>query len=186
MIRLSRTFRRGLLPVSVFFIVGIVHYVWLGAFPERDLIQSHWVAVPLVQDASWWHRYVETQSYWLGVSNALSLAFGAFALRRYREDRLCAERTLAIGSVTVSGVLAVAGCYLLGCCGSPMLMVYASVLGTAFLPWAKPLLALITLVSVSVAWWWMNRRRRCAPRCEGVSHPQKEASHPAPPHSIAS
>ena len=38
-----------------------------------------------------------------------------------------------MGGITLSGFLAVAGCYLLGCCGSPMLAVYMSLFGVSFL-----------------------------------------------------
>lgn len=91
---------------------------------------------------------------------ALSLAFAAAAFRRYREGRLCTTRNLAIGGVTFTEVLSVTGCYLLGCCGSPMLGVYVSLFGAVFIPWAKPLAALLTLLSIGVAWWWLNRRMR--------------------------
>ena len=90
----------------------------------------------------------------------MSPSFAACALRRYRERRLCAARNLAIGGVTFSGFLAVAGCFMLGCCGSPMLVVYLNLFGAAFLPLAKPLMAGVTAVSLAVAWWWLTRRER--------------------------
>lgn len=154
----ARTLRRLLLPAFVFGAVIAAHFVWLGLFPERELTQTRWVAVP-GQDGlenSWLNRYVETQSYWLGFSYGLSLAFAAAALRRYREERLCTARTCAIGGLTLSGFLAVAGCYLLGCCGSPMLGVYLSLFGAAFLPFTKPLVAVLTAVFIGGSWWWMN------------------------------
>jgi hypothetical protein len=101
--------------------------------------------------------YLQTQSYWLGFSYALSLTFAVYAFQRYREQRQGAAKNLAIGGVTFSGLLAVAGCYLVGCCGSPMLAVYLSLFGAAFLPFAKPLVALVTSISILGAWWWLNR-----------------------------
>lgn len=106
--------------------------------------------------------YVAGQHYWLGMSYAASLAFAGTALRRYRERKLCAARNLAIGSVGIAGTVAIMGCYLLGCCGSPMLGVYLSLLGAAFLPLAKPLVALLTAVLLLTGWWWMRRRERMA------------------------
>jgi hypothetical protein len=152
--------RRLILPAAVFAGVGTVHFIWSGLFPEQSPLQDQWVTIPVPHAPSWTQRYVETQSYWLGLSYALSLAFAAAALRRYREQRFCASRTLAIGGATFSGFLAVAGCYLLGCCGSPMLAVYLSLFGAAFLPLAKPLTALMTVVLVGGSWWWINRVRR--------------------------
>jgi hypothetical protein len=130
--------------------------MWVGLFPERDPAQDRWLSAPGTE-TSWLRLYLESQSYWLGYSYALALSFAAVALRRYREQRLCAARNLAIGSVTLSGFLAVAGCFLLGCCGSPMLAVYLSLFGASFLPFAGPLVAGVTTITIIVGWFWMNR-----------------------------
>jgi hypothetical protein len=55
--------------------------------------------------------------------------------------------------------LALAGCFLVGCCGSPMLVVYLSLFGAWFLPLAKPLVAVVTTISIAAAWWWMRRKQ---------------------------
>lgn len=156
----SRSVRRAVLPVGVFAAVAVIHYLWLGLFPEQDPVQARWAPVASPAAASWLTRYVETGSYWLGLSYGLSLAFAAAAFRRYREERLCPARNLAIGGVTLSGALAMAGCYLLGCCGSPMLVVYLNLFGAKFVPFAKPLVAGLTAVSLLGAWWWMDRAAR--------------------------
>lgn len=155
-----RFLRRSLLPAGVVALVMAIHFAWLGFFPERDAAQTRWVSVSGAEPSSWLTRYIEAQSYWVGMSYGMSLAFAAAALRRYRERRVCAARNIAIGGVTISGFLAVAGCYLLGCCGSPMLVVYLNLFGAAFLPLAKPLMALITAVSLTAAWWWLLLHER--------------------------
>jgi len=155
----GQKWRRILLPLGVFLGVAAAHYVWSGLFPEVDPAQARWVSLP-GSDASWLNRYQKTQGYWVGYSYALSLAFAAVALRRYREERFCSGKTLAFGGVTLSGFLALAGCFLVGCCGSPMLVVYLSLFGAGFLPLAKPLVAMITTLSIIGAWWWMKRRHR--------------------------
>ncbi|OGH61644.1 MAG: hypothetical protein A3G34_15890 [Candidatus Lindowbacteria bacterium RIFCSPLOWO2_12_FULL_62_27] len=144
-VRVKHFVLRSVLPIAVFWAVWGVHYLWLGLFPEGG------------------RSYAATQSYFLGFSYALSLAFAVWALRRYREDKLCGSRSLAIGGITFSGVLAVAGCYLLGCCGSPILVVYLNLFGAALLPLARPLVAVITLLSVAAAAWWLSRRSRREP-----------------------
>lgn len=152
------TWRRAVLPVGVFIGVAALHFVWLAIFPERDPAQARWAAV-VAANGSALLRYIETQSYWLGLSYALALAFTATAFRRYREEAFCSARTLAIGSMTFSGFFAIAGCYLIGCCGSPMLAVYVSLFGAHFLPLTKPIVAAFTTLSVVVAWWWMKMKR---------------------------
>ena len=50
------------------------------------------------------------------------------------------------------------GCFLIGCCGSPMLAVYLSLFGAKALGLGKPLMALVTLVSVNCGYWYFSRR----------------------------
>lgn len=153
--------QRALLPLAVFLAVLGAHFVWLGLFPEQNPAQSHWAEVAAIE-RSWLSEYRDGGGYWLGYSYGISLAFAAVGLRRYREQRLAASRNLALGSVSLSGVLAVVGCYMLGCCGSPMLAVYLSFFGAAFLPWAKPLVALLTTVALLVAWFFSLRCARAS------------------------
>ncbi len=154
--------RRLLFPAAVFVAVFGFHYLWRGIFPENDLAQNQWVSIAGVNPESWFERYVATQSYWLGYSYALSLTFAVYALRRYREERSCAARNMVVGGVTLSGFLAVVSCYLVGCCGSPMLAVYLTLFGAVFLPFTKPLIAGLTTITIVAAWLWMLRRQRLA------------------------
>ena len=163
MTAVKQKFQRFLLPLGVFLGVAVAHYIWSGLFPEVDPAQARWASLPGVGASSWLQRYIEMQGYWLGYSCALSLAFAAAALRRYREERFCSAKTLAFGGVTLSGFLALAGCFLVGCCGSPMLVIYLSLLGAGFLPLAKPLVAVVTTISIVGAWWWMTRHKPSSP-----------------------
>jgi hypothetical protein len=159
MSKLAYGLRRVALPVVVFVGVAVVHFVWVGLFPEENPAQQQWMAIPTTVEASWWRSYVESQSYWLGYSYALAFSFAVMALRWYREQGGCTSRNAAIGGFTFSGLLAVGGCFLIGCCGSPMLIVYMNLFGAAFLPLAKPLMAGITTVSIALAGIWMYRKR---------------------------
>jgi hypothetical protein len=157
-----RAIVRAILPLTVFGGVAAFHFVWLGLFPEKGQAEESCEGECACEAPTRLGRYMAGQSYWLGYSYAGSLTFAATALRRYRERRLCTARNLAIGGVTVSGVLAVVGCYLLGCCGSPMLPIYLSLFGAAFVPLAKPLVAGLTTLSLLAAWWWVRRQERRA------------------------
>lgn len=156
---------RLLLPLGAFLGTALAHFVWINLFPEACPPGEACACTP--EAASWWVRYVETQGYWLGFSYGLSLAFAAYAFRRFREERWRSARNAALGGLTLSGVLAVAGCWLLGCCGSPMLGVYLGLFGAAFLPFAKPLVAGVTVLSVTGTWLWMNRRGQSRASCGG-------------------
>lgn len=169
-----RALARCFLPLAVFTGVVTAHVVWLGLFPEAAQAEKWCAGGCADEGVSWLGAYIDAQDYWLGLSYGVSLAFAAVALRRYRERRLCAARNLAIGGMSLSGVLAVAGCYLLGCCGSPMLAVYVSLFGTAFLPFTKPLVAGLTIAIVLAAWWWMRRAERRAAAAPKTEEPGAE------------
>jgi hypothetical protein len=173
--RFAYVLRRGALPLVVFVGVAIVHFVWVGLFPEENPAQQQWAAIPTTVGTGWWRAYVESQSYWLGYSYALAFSFAVMALRWYREQGSCTSRNAAIGGFTFSGLLAVGGCFLIGCCGSPMLIVYMNLFGAAFLPLAKPLMAGITTVSIVAAWIWMYRKSSMA----------KNAVNPADSNEVA-
>lgn len=172
---------RLLLPLGTFLGTALAHFAWINLFPEAcPPGESCGPCAP--ETASWWGRYVGTQGYWLGFSYGLSLAFAAYAFRKFREDRLRSARNAAWGGLTLSGILAVSGCWLVGCCGSPMLGVYLGLFGAAFLPFAKPLVAGVTVLSVAGTWFWMRRRGRggaaCGPGACGCSEGEPPLAQP--------
>ncbi len=123
--------------------------------------------------------YLQGQDYYTGFSYALGAAFAAWAIGRFLRSRQAAMAAGAAGSITFVGVLLAAGCFMIGCCGSPMLSVYLGIFGAKALGIGKPLMALVSLVSVGVGYWYMSRRARkeicldssCA--CHGVPAPHK-------------
>ena len=148
------TIKHRLLTLIAFIVTLTIHYVWLGLFPETDPAQSQWVLVPV--ERSWWDLYLETESYWLSYSYALCVSFIVMASQRYLLTRCKASGKMAVGGVTLTGGLAVFGCFLLGCCGSPMLIVWINLFGAGIVPLAKPLVALLTTCSIVIAWYWMR------------------------------
>jgi len=152
------TLKHRMITLLAFVVTLAIHYVWLGVFPETDPAQSQWVLVPV--ERSWWDLYLETESYWLGYSYALCIAFIVMASQRYLLTRCQTSRRIVLGGMTYTGGLAVLGCFLIGCCGSPMLIVWINLFGAGFVPLAKPLVALITTASIVFAWLWMERRSK--------------------------
>ncbi len=146
--------------IIVFGLVFTGHAAWRITQGGTDCAPACATEVGDDACATGFDQYVATGGYWLGYSYALPLAFASVALRRYREQRMCRARTLAIGGVAFSGFLAVAACFLLGCCGSPMLAVYLSLFGAAFLPLAKLLIAAITTVLILGGSWWLRKHWR--------------------------
>ena len=143
--------------VAAFVAVLAFHVFWVTQFPDTDQAQQKWIADPTAKQVHWAAAYITGGSYWLGYSYALSLSFAAFALSRYLQNRQRSAGKLALSGFGLSGFLSVAGCFLIGCCGSPVLGVYMSLFGASFLPFAKPLVAVVTTGFIAYAWW----RLRC-------------------------
>jgi hypothetical protein len=104
--------------------------------------------------------YLQAQDYYTGFSYALGAAFAAWAIGGFLRSRQAAIAAGAAGSITFVGVLMAAGCFMIGCCGSPMLGVYLGIFGARALGISKPLMALVSLVSVGVGYLYLSRRAR--------------------------
>jgi hypothetical protein len=102
--------------------------------------------------------YLQAQDYYLGFSYALGSAFATWAVLKYLAVRQAAMAGGAAGSITLLGVLMGTGCFLTGCCGSPMLGIYIGIFGAKALGVGKPLMALVTVVSVGCSYWYLTRR----------------------------
>jgi len=150
------------LPTMGFLAVFVLNVLWYKWFPEVAPEQSRWAAVT-PDEGEWFRLYLETGGYWLSYSYALSSAFALYALSSFMKARRGAresgvEGKIAAGSMTFAGALALGGCFLVGCCGSPMLAVWISLFGAKFLPFAKPLVALVTSAMIGISWLWMVKR----------------------------
>ena len=112
--------------------------------------------------------YIHGQDYFVGFSYALSASFAAWMIVRFMAARRATSAAAAAGSLTLAGGLMVAGCLLIGCCGSPMLPIYIGLFGAKALQLGKPLMALISVVSVGCAYWCISRRSNvdnCTNKC---------------------
>jgi hypothetical protein len=102
--------------------------------------------------------YLAAQDYFLGFSYALGVAFATWAGSQFLRQRRAALAAGAAGSIGMVGLLMASGCFLLGCCGSPMLGVYLALFGAKALGAGKPLMAGITLLSTGCGYWCLSRR----------------------------
>lgn len=116
------------------------------------------------------NSYFEQKDYFLGISYALALAFLAFSFLNFWEKRKGGAGV--IGGLSLATILYAFGCFLVGCCGSPMLAVYLGLfgpsLGAKFLGLTKPIVAGLTLISVIIGYYLMQRKQTCT-SCEGDS-----------------
>ena len=150
-----------LVPAVVFVATFAAHALYVGACAASapsgwtDFGISAHVGGRLGLGAYW-----RGQDYLIGFSYALAAAFATWALSRsilFSQGRIVTAGAAA-GGVTLLGALLAGGCFLIGCCGSPMLAVYLSLFGAKALGLGKPIMALVTLVSVSCGYWCLSRR----------------------------
>lgn len=144
--------KRRFYPIAAFILAFLIHafyFAWKNLHSPDPCGQN--------ADAALLAAYFGQQEYFLGFSYALAAAFTMYALFKFAADRKRATAGV-IGGLTLTGGLYVAGCFLLGCCGSPLLAVYLSFLGASYLSFAKPLVAAITLLSVIGGYLWLERK----------------------------
>lgn len=170
---------KSLIPLAVFIAVLAVHGLWsMRAMkaPSRTVCitnaQGQCVGdetLPGTGTATLRDRfagYLSQQDYFLGFSYALAFAFAAWALLRLRQDRK-GSLVGALAGLSLGSILAAAGCFLVGCCGSPMLAVWLGLFGAKAVGLAKPVVAGVTALSVVGGYFWMRRRGPacCAGSC---------------------
>jgi hypothetical protein len=152
---------RKVLPITAGLIVFGAHIAWYVLFPESNA--SGWGnVVPSFSDSL--QTYSTSGAPWLGASYALSAAFTMYAMLIFRENRRKAAAG-AVGGLAAIGALYAVGCFALGCCGSPMLPIYLSLLGGKFAGVGGPLMFGLTLLSVGIGFLILGRKARCV--CEG-------------------
>ncbi len=168
---------------------------FVGVYAAHAFYLSRIVATPLegwanseVMDTGFLGPgpYLQGQDYCMGFSYALSAAFAVWAIGKFLRSRQTAMAAGAAGSITFVGVLMAAGCFMIGCCGSPMLGVYLGIFGAKALGFGKPLMALVSLASVGVGYWYLSRRAKkeiCLDTSCGCNSFSSEHQIPAPPET---
>jgi len=146
--------KRTLYPLITFGLVFLLHMVfsiWKASHILEQCIR--------IEKTSLLSLYFRQQDFFLGFSYALAGAFTIYALLKFLRNRSSGIAGVA-GGVTLTGLLYVAGCFLSGCCGSPMLAVYLSLFGSSFLGFTKIVVAIVTVISVIIGYVWLEKKSR--------------------------
>lgn len=171
------------LPLVVFLFVMGAHAAYLSRSTKvsQQVIcifdaQGKCVEDKVVRTAStalsWdgFERYVRQQDYFLGLAYALAFAFAVYALMHWQHSRKQAMAGAAFG-VGLGSALWAGTCFLVGCCGSPMLSVWLGLFGAKAIGLTKPLVAALT--ALSVAGGYVCLRRGCSVDCCGRCEPKE-------------
>ncbi len=140
--------KRTLYPALAFFVVVMLH----GAYSLWDA--ARWISIDKTPLFS---RYLEQQDYFMGLSYGLAAAFTVYSFMRFSTGQR-GGLTGALGGITMTGILYFGGCFLLGCCGSPMLPVYLGLFGSSYAGFTKPIVLVVTVASIGLSWLWMQRK----------------------------
>jgi hypothetical protein len=162
------------LPFATFAAVFSGHALYLRHLAA--MATAGWADVAVGEGACCgFAAYLIGQDYYLGFSYALGAAFSVWSFINYLSRRRMAMAAGAAGGVTIVGVLMAAGCFLTGCCGSPMLGIYATWFGINAIGVGKPLMAGITAMSVGAGYWCLSRRpQSCCDSSCGCPTSRKE------------
>ena len=153
--------RKLLYPLCTFVMIFLLHVVY--SIWKASQISQQWVQI---ENVSLLSLYFQQQAFFLGFSYALAGAFTIYAILKFIQNRKSGITGL-IGGVTLTGILYIGGCFLSGCCGSPMLAIYLGLFGSSFLGFTKPLVATITTVSVVIGYLWIEKKSKsCCEKSE--------------------
>lgn len=113
------------------------------------------------QGVSYVKIYYNQQEYFLGLSYALAAGFTVFSIFKMLESR---KKGVArtIGGTALMGIIYWGSCFLIGCCGSPMLTVYLSLFGASFLGFSKSIILVITIISITISYFFLQKKSKCA------------------------
>ena len=139
-------------PITVF----LSHLIWNVTVPFRSTPGVLYIAPPM-EERIWTH--LAGDGLWLGASYALAVCFIVIALGRFRDRRREALAGAAGGTVIAGGIYAF-GCFMLGCCGSPLAVVWFSLLGGRYANLGGVFLFILTLLSTSAGLWMLNKSDR--------------------------
>jgi hypothetical protein len=93
----------------------VIYSIW-----EASENLKQWVQI---ENMSLLSLYFKRQVFFLSFSYALAGAFTIYALQKFLQS---SKNGLigVVGGITLTGILYIGGCFLLGCCGFPILAFY--------------------------------------------------------------
>lgn len=134
--------KRILFIISTFILVVVLHILFFRG------------SLCAVEKKAWFSLYLQGQEYFVGFSYALALSFATFSFFRLKENRKKAVVGV-LGGSGIAALLWLVGCFLIGCCGSPMWIVYLNLLGISTLKVPKWIMLVFTLFFISTGYWWL-------------------------------
>jgi hypothetical protein len=139
---------KTLIPAATFVAVFAIHLIYMLVIRE-----------PGCGPPPTFSGYFSNGDVFLGFSYALGAAFSVWSFILFMACRSRSSAAGAAGGTVLTTVLAASGCFLTGCCGSPMLAVYAGIFGVGAFTIPKWAVALLTALLCGTSIWWQKRSR---------------------------
>lgn len=144
------------------------HLIIAGSFLLTFFVHAFYIVLSSIHIAKKWNyshetnfilQYFTKQDFLLGLSYALAVAFTIYSLLQFLQNRKKGLKS-SIAGIGLTGIIYFLGCFLIGCCGSPMLVVYLNLFGASFLGFTKIIVFVLTTISILVCLWYMNRKSK--------------------------
>ena len=149
---------RFVIPLGTFFLIFSLHATY--SILRSIQISKQWVEI---EGVNYFLLYFQQQDFMLGISYALAGAFTIYAFFKFLNNRKKTGIAGMIGGLTLTGALYGGGCFLIGCCGSPMLIVYMGLFGSSFLGFTKPFILITTVLSLFIGFLWIEKKtKKCS------------------------
>lgn len=151
-----------LITFILVFLLHLIYSVWRISKISQACLQ--------IDNTDLVSLYFRQKDYFLSFSYALAIAFTVYAfLKLFQKTR--GASSCVIGGITLTSFIYIIGCFLLGCCGSPLLAVYLGLFGAKILGFAKPLIAALTTISVIFGYLWIKKKCKICCTADGKCIP---------------
>ena len=152
---------RFIILSGIFFLIFSLHAAY--SILSSIQISKQWAGV---EGVNYFLLYFQQQDFMLGISYALAGAFTIYAFFKFQSNRKKTGIAGIIGGLTLMGILYGGACFLIGCCGSPMLAVYLGLIGPSYLGFTKPFILTSTILSLFIGFRWIEKKtKKCS--CPG-------------------
>ncbi|GAM10806.1 hypothetical protein OR1_03103 [Geobacter sp. OR-1] len=139
---------KKLMPSAIFVTAFAMHLIYLLVFREPGCGPPPTLS-----------GYFSNGDVFLGFSYALGAAFSVWSFILFMSCRSKSSAAGAASGTVLTTGLAAAGCFLTGCCGSPMFAVYAGIFGIGTFTIPKWVVALLTASLCGASIWWQKKSR---------------------------